>query len=178
MKREQVIELIKKYNPNDLREKEYKEQILDFIYENDNFAGRDNEKGHLTASSWILSKDRKKVLLTHHLKLNRWLQLGGHVEDDETILKASLREAEEESGLSSVKCISEDIFDIDVHLIPKRGNLEAHNHLDIRFLLEADENEELKLMKSESKDLKWVSLDEVSKYTSEESVMRMVRKTY
>lgn len=178
MKKERLINLLQKYNPDDLREKECKLQILDFLNNNDNFTGRDNVKGHITGAAWIISKDRKKVLLTHHLKLNMWLQIGGHIEGDEDILQTALREAEEESGLSTLKCLSEEIFDIDVHVFPKRGEVEAHLHLDFRFIFEADEAEELKRQKSESKDMKWIALEDVSKYSGEGTIFRMASKTY
>jgi 8-oxo-dGTP pyrophosphatase MutT (NUDIX family) len=177
MKKEKLIKLLEEYVPSDLKEKESKEKILDFVYNNDNFTGRENAKGHITGASWIISKDRKKVLLTHHLKLNMWLQLGGHVEGDEYILETALREAEEESGLTTLICLSDKIFDVDVHLFPKRGEVEAHYHYDIRFLFEADEDEELRRQKSESKSIKWIPLDEVPNYAKEGTILRMTNKT-
>ncbi len=177
MKKEELIKLLEEYAPSDFQEKDSKEKILQFIYENDNFTGRDNAKGHITGAAWIVSRDRKKVLLTHHLKLNMWLQIGGHVEGDEHILETALREASEESGLTALKCLSEKIFDIDVHLFPKRGEVEAHYHYDIRFLFEADENEKLVRQTSESKAMKWIPLDEVSRYAKEGTIMRMASKS-
>ena len=177
MKKEELIKLLEEYVPIDLKEKESKEKILGFVYDNDNFTGRDNAKGHITGSAWIVSKDRKKILLTHHLKLNMWLQIGGHVEGEEHILETALREAGEESGLTTLKCLSDKIFDVDVHLFPKRGEVEAHYHHDIRFLFEADENEELRRQKSESKAIKWIPLDEVSNYAKEGTILRMTNKT-
>lgn len=177
MEKQKLIRLLERYNPTDLTEKESKIKILNFLHENNNFTGRDNTIGHITGSTWIVSKDRKKVLLTHHLKLNMWLQIGGHVEGDEYILETSLREAKEESGLSFLRCLSEEIFDVDVHLFPKRGQVEAHYHFDIRFLLEADEYEELNLLKTESKAMKWIPLEEVYKYAKEDTILRMTNKT-
>lgn len=177
MNKEALINLVKKYNPDNIQEKESKEKILSFLYENYNFTGRDNNIGHITGSAWVVSRDRKKVLLTHHLKLDRWLQVGGHVESDNSILESALREASEETGLTSIKPLSEDIFDVDVHLIPKRGEINAHNHYDIRFLFEADENEKLNRQEDESKAMKWITLDEVSSYAGEGTVLRMTDKT-
>ncbi|ERI95069.1 hydrolase, NUDIX family [Clostridiales bacterium oral taxon 876 str. F0540] len=177
MNKEILINLVKKFSPEDIQEKESKEKILNFLHENDNFTGRDNNIGHITGSAWIVSKDRKKVLLTHHLKLDRWLQVGGHVESDNSMIESALREAREETGLTSIKVLSEEVFDIDVHLIPKRGDVEAHNHYDIRFLFEADENEKIKRQENESKAVKWVALAEVPTYAEGGTVLRMTDKT-
>lgn len=175
MNRENLIHLLEAYKPSDGDEKLYKEQILDFISKNEIIFGKGNKAGHITASAWILNKDRSKVLLTHHYKLDRWMQLGGHTEEDESVLQGAAREAEEESGLTKIAVISEDIFDVDVHIIPQHKNDPSHIHYDVRFAFEAD-SEEAPKVSSESKDVKWIPLNEVSTYTQERSVLRMVEK--
>jgi 8-oxo-dGTP pyrophosphatase MutT (NUDIX family) len=132
--------------------------------------------GHLTGSSWIVSPDRTRVLLTHHRKLDKWLQLGGHADGDPDLLAVALREGREESGLASLRVVSADVFDLDRHWIPPRRSDPGHDHYDLRFLLEADPREPL-TCSSESKDLAWVELDRVTALNSEESMARMVRKT-
>ncbi|MDC7235429.1 MAG: NUDIX hydrolase [Spirochaetales bacterium] len=131
--------------------------------------------GHFTASAWIVNRDRSKTLLTHHAKLDMWLQPGGHIEEGEDLHTAALREAAEESGLESVHLVFRDLFDIDAHLIPERKGEEAHYHFDLRFLMEADSDETLKIS-AESKDLKWVRMEDVEKYNRNASVMRMAGK--
>ena len=132
--------------------------------------------GHLTGSAWIVSPDRSRVLLTHHRKLDKWLQLGGHADGDPDLLAVALREAREESGLASVRALSVDVFDVDRHWIPPRKADPGHFHYDLRFLLEADPREPLTLS-HESKDLAWVELGQVTALNPEESMARMVRKT-
>ena len=132
--------------------------------------------GHLTGSAWIVSPDRSGVLLTHHRKLDKWLQLGGHADGDPDLLAVALREGREESGLASLRVVSADVFDLDRHWIPPRRSDPGHDHYDLRFLLEADPREPL-TCSSESKDLAWVELDRVTALNSEESMARMVRKT-
>lgn len=131
--------------------------------------------GHLTASAWIVDPDRTRTLLTHHRKLDRWLQLGGHVDGETDLAAAAMREAQEESGLTRLRLVSAEVFDVDRHSIPARGAEPEHWHFDVRFLIEADPTEPL-LISSESKDLAWVRLDEVTRLNSEESLARMVRK--
>ncbi|MEM1138225.1 MAG: NUDIX hydrolase, partial [Bacteroidota bacterium] len=133
--------------------------------------------GHVTASSWILDYNHQHVLLIHHSKLDKWLQPGGHTDGNPDVNTVALKEAEEETGLPSIISFGEEIFDIDIHDIPARKEVPAHKHYDIRFIFEADIRDE-PVKNHESKDLKWIALDEVSKYTTETSIVRMVQKTY
>lgn len=133
-------------------------------------------EGHLTASAWIIDAARTRTLLTHHRKLDRWLQLGGHVDGETDLAAAALREAREESGLARLRLMSREVFDVDRHRIPARGTEPEHWHYDVRFLLEADPAEPLKIS-GESKDLAWVRLEEVARLNPDESLARLVRKT-
>lgn len=132
--------------------------------------------GHLTGSAWIVSPDRNRTLLTHHRKLDQWLQLGGHADGDDDLPGVALREAREESGLSDVRVVSTNIFDLDCHWIPARKNDPGHTHYDVRFIFEADPAAAISVS-HESKDLAWVELARVSQLNPEESMARMVRKT-
>lgn len=132
--------------------------------------------GHLTGSAWILSPDRTRTLLTHHHKLDKWLQLGGHADGDPDLLAVALREAREESGLARVRAVSPEIFDLDRHWIPARKTDPGHYHYDLRFLIEADPADPL-VISNESKDLAWVEVARVTALNAEESMARMVRKT-
>jgi 8-oxo-dGTP pyrophosphatase MutT (NUDIX family) len=177
MKKLDLIKLLEEYNPADLNEKNSKQRILEFVNSSDNFTNRNNPSGHITGSAWIVSKDRKEVLLTHHVKLDMWLQIGGHVEGEEHVLETALREAREESGLRSIELISDKIFDVDVHLFPQKGDFPAHYHYDVRFLFEANENEEINRQKEESKGMKWITLEDVPSYGKENTIVRMTSKT-
>lgn len=176
MTKNQLMKLLVNYKTTYKEEEEYKQQIIDFLNNDEVFLGKGNKDGHITGSSWIVSRDRKKALLTYHRKLNKWLQLGGHTEENEDIVEAALREAKEESGLSNIKCLSEKVFDIDVHVIPERKDEKEHFHYDIRFIFQADDEEILQIS-SESKDLKWVSLDQINSFSESKSILRMVEKT-
>ncbi len=132
--------------------------------------------GHLTGSAWIVSPDRSRTLLTLHRKLGRWLQLGGHADGEANLLNVALREAHEESGLSRVRVLDPELFDIDRHWIPPHKGEPGHWHHDLRFVLEADPSEPL-VVSHESKALAWVAVAEVAALNPEESMVRMVRKT-
>ena len=141
-----------------------------FLEENVNCFDRQNSVGHVTGSAWLLCPDYQHVLLTHHKKLNRWLQLGGHSDGESDTLSVAIREAREESGLA-VKALENSIFDIDVHTIPQRKNEPKHLHFDVRFLLQALEKNFV--VSAESNDLQWVKIEDIPKYTAEESILRM-----
>ena len=129
--------------------------------------------GHITGSAWILDRTGERVLLTHHRKLGRWLQPGGHCDGDPDTLAVALREAREESGLG-VRALDESIFDLDVHTIPARGHEPAHHHFDVRFLVRAEDDRFR--VSEESRALAWVSAEGVGALTDRESVLRMARK--
>jgi 8-oxo-dGTP pyrophosphatase MutT (NUDIX family) len=137
---------------------------------------RDHLPGHITGSAWIIDKTRNYVLLTHHAKLNRWLQPGGHADDNEDIFFVARKEAEEETGLKSFKLVKKEIFDIDIHLIPERNDLAAHFHYDVRILLQADRNEKTEIS-LESHDVQWIPLDELPERSENNiSMLRMSEK--
>ena len=174
MNKTQLLEELRSYQTSYSEEKEFVISFLDLLKSNDAFQ-RYHLPGHITGSSWIVNSDKTKVLLVHHAKLNRWLQPGGHADGDENVLRVALREAEEETGITRWTVLSEQIFDLDIHIIPKRKDFEEHLHFDIRFLIRADEVEPL-VVSEESHDVKWVSLIDLEKYNNETSILRLRKK--
>jgi 8-oxo-dGTP pyrophosphatase MutT (NUDIX family) len=131
--------------------------------------------GHFTGSAWLVSADGERVLLTHHRKLNRWLQLGGHADGDGDLAAVALREAEEESGLSRL-LVEGGIFDLDRHLIPARGSEPAHWHHDVRFVVRATDDEYF-VANEESNELAWRRISELAADGAmEESMRRMAAR--
>lgn len=151
------------------------EQTIRFVKSNSDCFERHLQIGHVTGSAWIVSPDRRQVVLLHHYKLDRWLQPGGHADGDPDILRVALREAEEETGLQQIKIVSHAIFDVDVHRIPARGAEPEHLHYDIRFLFEASTDQPF-IQSRETKDVRWVDSKEIEKITSEKSIIRMNQK--
>ena len=175
MQQEPLLQMLHAHQPFDSHEQQMLADITAFVRAHEQFYSRALLIGHLTSSAWIVDETFSRALLLHHGKLNKWLQPGGHIEDDADLLSASLREAREETGVN-VRPPSTTIFDVDVHEIPARPHEPAHFHYDIRFLLVADKTAPL-IVTSESKDLAWIALAEIEKLTQEESVLRMMRKT-
>ena len=170
-----LIELLRAHVPHDAVERAHRDHALDFVSRTPACTSRLTLEGHVTASAWVLSPDLGAALLTHHRKLGRWLQPGGHMEDDASVQAAALREAREESGIADLVLLSEGLFDVDVHLIPARKGEPDHFHFDFRFLLQA--RSAAFAVGEESIDLAWVGLDAIAGADAEESILRMVRKT-
>lgn len=153
----------------------------DFLKSNKDAYERSNKEGHITASGFVLSKDKKSLLMTHHKKLNKWLQLGGHADGHTAADEVAYRECEEESGLTSLSFFSFEgeeqpfIFDLDKHLIPEKRDEKEHFHYDIRYLLICSKEEDI-VLSEESLDLKWIPLEKVPLYTQELSILRCVKK--
>src|SRR5438445_11675292 len=115
--------------------------FTDFVRMQADAAERSLAIGHLTGSAWLVSADGARVLLTHHRKLDRWLQLGGHADGNTNLAHVALREAEEESGLRGL-VVEPEIFDLDRHEIPARGAEAAHWHYDVRHVVHATAGED------------------------------------
>lgn len=174
--RRPFLELLGAHTAADEHEQDALERLLGFVEAEPRCFDRTLTTGHVTASAWIVSRDRSRILLTHHRKLDFWLQLGGHCDGDPDVRAAALREAHEESGLAELKVLDESLFDVDVHRIPARREEPSHFHYDARFLIEADPAEPL-IVSPESKALAWVKLDDLAAVSTDLSVTRMAAKS-
>ncbi|MFT3831606.1 MAG: NUDIX hydrolase [Opitutaceae bacterium] len=178
MRREPVLQLLRAYaaQPLDAHEAAMTAAVIAFVEAHEDCFERRCLEGHLTGSAWVVDPARTRVVLTHHRKLDRWLQLGGHADGETDLLGVALREAREEAGLTRLRALGEVVFDVDRHRIPARGGIPEHWHLDLRFLVEADPAEPL-VISDESHAVAWVPLCEVERLNPSESMLRMVRKT-
>ena len=133
--------------------------MLQFLEEHPRDAHlRECVPGHLTASAIIVHPDGGRGLFTHHRKLDRWLQLGGHCDGDGNLPAVALREGIEESGIEDL-AIDPVPIDLDIHLIPDRKGEPAHLHLDTRFRIVSPTADFV--VSDESHDLAWLTLDEL-----------------
>ena len=149
------------------------EQLLD---EGGHAFARERLAGHFTASAWLVAADGARVLLTHHRKLGLWLQLGGHADGDPDLVRAALKEAQEESGLDGLRIDGDAIFDLDRHWIPGHKGVPAHWHYDVRYVVRAGDDETF-VVSDESHALAWRDIAELAgSDAADASVRRMARK--
>lgn len=181
MHRRPLLDMLELYGQRRPEEKPCGQRIRALLAAHADCFDRRCLPGHITASAWIVSADLDRCLLTHHRKLGRWLQLGGHADGDADVVAVALREAEEESGMTGFEILSRDDegrphpIDVDVHVIPARKNEPAHEHHDIRFLLRAPPGQDL-VRSDESIDLAWFSRGEFRRMADEQSLLRMADK--
>lgn len=174
MHRQPLIELLHAYAARYPEERATTERFLDFVCRNRRCFDRDLWEGHVTGSAWLVDAAEERVLLTHHRKLGRWMQLGGHCDGNPLPLRVAVQEAREESGID-VTPLSAQVFDLDVHAIPARRQDPEHLHFDVRFALRVVGSDAFRVS-DESLDLAWVAVERLEDYTDEESVLRMARK--
>ncbi|MEO7324874.1 MAG: NUDIX hydrolase [Dokdonella sp.] len=151
------------------------ELFRSFMADHADAASRQRLHGHLTGSAWLVSVDGQRALLTHHRKLDRWLQPGGHADGDPDLARVALREAQEESGLHDL-VVDSAIFDIDRHRIPARGEEPEHWHYDVRYVVRTTVSEVFEVSE-ESHALAWRDIAEIAAdVTINDSVRRMANK--
>jgi 8-oxo-dGTP pyrophosphatase MutT (NUDIX family) len=165
---------ISSYHPTFEIEKSYKARFVELISEFDSAFERSLLIGHITGSALLIDESRQHILLMHHTKLNKWLQPGGHCDGNKNVLAVAKKEVLEETGIE-ITVDKANIFDIDIHAIPERKGVPAHEHFDIRFLFVVPDNTVFK-QNEESLALKWVPIDKISDYTQEDSILRMIKK--
>ena len=171
MNRQELVEKIKAYQPFNEQEEMDKTLILNWIETQENAFSRDNTVAHMTASAWVVNKDRSKVLMVYHNIYNSWSWLGGHADGETDLLAVAIREVKEEAGISSVRPVSEEIFSlesltVDGHV--KRGSyVSSHLHLNITYLLEADSEEHVSVKEDENSGVAWFPPEEALNKSTE-----------
>ncbi|MGN8887260.1 NUDIX hydrolase [Blautia sp. HCP28S3_G10] len=171
MNRQKLTEQIKSYKPYNEQEEKDKTLILEWIRNNDNAFLRENTVAHVTASAWVVNKDRSRVLMVYHNIYDSWSWLGGHADGETDLLAVAVREVKEEAGISEVHPLTEKIFSmesltVDGHV--KNGRyVSSHLHLNITYLLEADSEETVSIKEDENSGVAWFSPEEALERSTE-----------
>jgi 8-oxo-dGTP pyrophosphatase MutT (NUDIX family) len=175
MHRNEFLSKLARYVPVDDRDNAQRRRIEEFVREHPDCFDSTFEPGHLTGSAWLLDSTGSRVLLTHHRKLDKWIQLGGHADGDPDLLAVAIREAREESGIAEIRPVTDEIFDLDVHDYPATTTEGRHEHFDIRFLLQVEGNDGY-AVSDESHALAWFTFDELASMDLDDAVRRMAEK--
>ncbi|WP_310605234.1 NUDIX hydrolase [Anaerosporobacter sp.] len=174
------IEEIRSYEPFNEQEKQDKKVALDYITLFPNILTRENEFAHMTASSWIVNKERTKVLMIYHNIYKSWAWTGGHADGENNMQSIAIREAMEETGIKNINVLQDTMFSLELLCVNghvKRGNyVSSHIHINVTYLLEADDSENLSIKEDENSGVKWVSIEEAVQASSEEEMKVIYRK--
>ncbi len=168
------IDEIRNYNPFNEQEKQDKKVALDYFTTFPNILTRENEFAHMTASSWIVNKDRTKVLMIFHNIYQSWAWTGGHADGEDNLLNVAIRETMEETGIKNIKPLQEDIFSLELLCVDghvKRGKyVSSHIHINVTYLLEADESEALAIKEDENSGVRWIDIDDAVQISNEQNM--------
>ncbi len=168
------------YIPKNNQEKKDKETILLALNHFDDCLTRNNTICHFSASSWIVNQDNTKVLMIYHKLYNSWAWTGGHVDGNQDFLDVAIKEAKEETGLESIKVLSNDIFSIEV--LPVNSHIKnnqfvsSHLHLNVTYLLQAHDSDTLKVNVEETSGVQWIPVDSLQDYVSEKNMLSIYEK--
>jgi 8-oxo-dGTP pyrophosphatase MutT (NUDIX family) len=169
--------MIAAYEPFDERESQHRHALMQLLQTTaDPFSRHQFAPGHVTASCFIVDVASGRLLLHHHRRLDRWLQMGGHVESGEVPLQAALREGREESGLNDLRAFDDRFVDLDVHSIPAGRGEPQHLHFDVRYLATTSEPEAIASDPHESNELAWLAFDKAVELMAEEGSQRVITK--
>ncbi|URN85529.1 NUDIX hydrolase [Acetobacterium wieringae] len=162
---------ITEFKPGSAQEQADQQTFIRFIHNNPDVLLRDNKIAHLTSSALIFNPARDKLLMIYHNIYQSWSWTGGHADGEVDLLQVAIREAKEETGLSTVTAMSDNIISLDI--LPVFGHLKnnqpvsAHLHLSVAYLLSASEDEPLAIKPDENSGVRWIAIPELANYVSE-----------
>ena len=168
------------YRPQDDQEKAELALMLALMDRHGDLLFRENAAAHFTGSAWIVNQSRTAVLMVFHNLYQSWAWTGGHADGEADLLSVSIREAKEETGLTTIHPVSHDILSLDVLPVwrhVRRGRfVPSHLHLNAAYLLEADDAAPLQVAPDENSGVRWVPLAEVSTHCTEPDMQPLYAK--
>ena len=157
-----IYEQIKAYRPWNEQERQDQAVILAFLDKNPDAFYRTNLLAHMTASAWVVNPQRSKTLMVYHRLYDSWSWTGGHADGEEDLLAVALREVREETGVQRLRPVTEEIYSLEVLTVDgheKHGRyVPSHLHLNVTYLLEAEEEQPLRVCEAENTGVAWFSL--------------------
>ncbi len=167
-----LVSEIEAYVPFNEQEEKDKEVILECLKNNENVFLRESKMAHMTASAWVTNKNRDKILMVYHNLYDSWSWLGGHADGEVNLLDVAMREVSEESGLKRLVPVSRNIYSLEVLTVDghiKKGEyISSHLHLNVTYLLEADDTEMLSIKPDENSGVAWFGLQKAIDSSTEQ----------
>lgn len=177
-----IFDQILEYEPKNEQEKVDKTAIIQFIKNNDNILLRENKIAHMTSSGIVTNKTYDKILFAYHKIYDSWAWTGGHNDGNPNMLEVAIKEAKEETGVTNIYPYSEEIAAIDVIYVMnhiKNGEyIGDHLHLNVTYILIADENDKLVISEKENTDVQWFDIDEIMSVVREERIKTIYAKLF
>ena len=169
--KERLISQVERYIPINEQEELDRQTLLQWLGRSDDISTRDNLVGHLTASAWVVSPDRKQVLMAYHKLYDSWAWLGGHADGNYDLRHVAEKEAREESGIEKLRAVSEEPVSLEILTVTgheKRGKyVPCHLHLNLTYLFEADPAQDLRCKPDENSGVAWLDMDQLAEKCSE-----------
>ena len=166
-----IREEIEKYRPCCEQEARDKAVILSFIDSAPDAFERSNLIAHMTASAWVVNPAQDKVLMVYHKIYDSWSWTGGHADGERDLLSVALRVVREETGVKSARPVTEYIYSLEVLTVDgheKSGKyVPSHLHMNVTYLLEADDHDALTVCEAENSGVAWFTLDGALKASTE-----------
>ncbi len=163
-KKKNLTELIDAFLAYNEQEERDKELIKYFLSSGESVYFRNSPGAHMSASAWVVNQTHDRVLMAYHNIYDSWAWTGGHADGEKDLLHVAVREAMEETGISKVTPVMEDIFSLEVLTVDgheKKGTyVSSHLHLNVTYLLEADDRELLHKKEDENSAVGWFGLEE------------------
>ena len=166
-----LLHLLKQFHPFNPQEAADCAEMIRHLKGGTSLYDRSNLSAHFTASAWVTDPSRTKILMAYHNLYDSWAWLGGHADGEQDLLAVAIREVQEESGLTHLRPLSNDIFSLEI--LPVSGHekngsyIPSHLHLNVTFLLEADPLAPLRSKSDENRDVAWFSLEDALEASSE-----------
>lgn len=169
--KEKLITQVQNYIPANEQEETDQKTFLNWLKKDEDISIRDNLTCHLTASAWVVSPDRKKVLMAYHKLYDAWAWLGGHADGDWDLRRVAEKEAREESGIRNLVSLSPDPISLEILTVSgheKKGKyVPCHLHLNLTYLFEAEEAQDLSCKPDENTGVAWLNMDSLGQMCNE-----------
>lgn len=175
-----LINKLLEYKTTDQFEDAERFSFANFLQRNEDAFDRTNSIAHVTSSSWIVNEDMTKVLMCYHNIYKSWSWTGGHADGEQDLLSVAIREAKEETGIKTIKVLTPEFYDVEIIPVPqhlKRGfAIGNHLHLNVTYLLMADEKEILKVKSDENSKLAWLDVEKLDEFVSEKDMLPIYKR--